>query len=1247
MNRPESKSFKLLREMLAENILILDGAMGTMIQRYKLEEQDFRGDHFKDHHKDLKGNNDLLCLTRPDVISTIHRQYLEAGACLIETNTFNANKLSQSDYELEHIIYDLNKAASQIARNTVNEFMSEHPGRQCFVAGALGPTSKTASISPDVNNPAYRAVTFDDLAQTYYEQLKGLVDGGIDIILAETSFDTLNLKAAIYGIEQFFSEHAERLPLMLSVTITDASGRTLSGQTIEAFWNSVRHARPLSVGINCALGAQEMRPYIEELSKIAACYISCYPNAGLPNPLSDTGYDETPADTSGFLEEFATSGFVNIVGGCCGTTPDHIEAIAGKVKQFKPRSLPDVAPATRLSGLEALNIQAKDAPFIMVGERTNVTGSPRFAKLIKADDFEAALSVAGQQVENGANIIDVNFDEALLDSEACMTRFLNLIASEPDIARVPVMIDSSKFTVIEEGLKCIQGKGVVNSISLKEGEEIFIENARTIMRYGAAAVVMAFDEEGQAATKEDKVRICSRAYKILTETVGMDPSDIIFDPNVLTVATGIEEHNNYALDFIEAVGDIKATCPGAKTSGGVSNVSFSFRGNNVVREAMHGAFLYHAIKAGLDMAIVNAGMLEVYENIDKELLQKVEDVLLNRRPDATEILVDYAETVKGTEKTKEKDTQIWREGSVEERLSHSLVKGITDYIEDDTNEALQKYNAPLKVIEGPLMDGMKVVGKLFGAGKMFLPQVVKSARVMKKSVAVLEPFMDAEKTKSEGGSSKGKFVIATVKGDVHDIGKNIVAVILGCNNFDVVDLGVMVSCENILKKSTEIDADIIGMSGLITPSLDEMVYNAQEMERQGFKTPLLIGGATTSKAHTAIKIAPHYSGVVSHVQDASLVVNVCNDLLNPNRYNEYSEQLQAQHEELRRLHTSAKEKSQYVSIDKARSNGRGIDWNNTVIDIPEHLGVEVIKDIPLQDIAPYIDWSPFFWVWELKGVFPKILEHKKYGDQAKQLHEDAQKLLTQIIEEKRFNPRAVISVWPANSVGDDVQVYSDDASTEAISTFHFLRQQKDKGEGGRYQSLSDFIAPKDSGRKDYIGGFVVTAGEEVETFANTFKEKHDDYSAIMVQALGDRVAEALAEMMHKRARNNWGYGKDEGLSADDLIKEKYRGIRPAPGYPACPDHTEKSTLWKLLDADNNVGVNLTENFAIYPPSSIAGLYFAHPEAKYFHVGQIERDQVQEYAKRKAITMEEAEKWLRPNLGYDSSVAEKAVRNRSK
>ena len=1230
LKNPETEKYQILRQLLSERILILDGAMGTMIQRHRLEETDFRGERFKNHPRDLKGDNDLLNLTRPEVIANIHRKYLESGADIIETNTFNSTRVSQSDYGLEDIIYELNKSGAQIARGVADQFMAQNPGRHCFVAGSLGPTNKTLSISPDVNNPSFRAVTFHEMVDSYYEQVSGLVDGGVDILLPETVFDTLNLKAAIFAIEKFFDERNVRMPVMLSVTITDASGRTLSGQTVEAFWYSVMHAKPLSVGINCALGAKEMRPYIEELSKIAECYISCYPNAGLPNPLSDTGYDETPGVTSSFLEEFAQSGFINIVGGCCGTTPEHIRAIAQRVRSIVPRRIPKRPPATRLSGLEPLKIEGDT--FIMVGERTNVTGSPQFAKLIKANDFDGALAVARQQVENGANIIDVNFDEALLDGEGCMTRFLNLISSEPDIARVPIMIDSSKWSVIEAGLRCVQGKCVVNSISLKEGEEKFLHQARLAMRYGAAVVVMAFDEQGQAANRADKVRICQRAYKLLTEKVGMDPTDIIFDPNILTVATGIEEHNNYAVDFIEAVREIKATCPGVRTSGGVSNISFSFRGNNVVREAMHSAFLYHAIKAGLDMGIVNAGMLAVYEDIDKELLELVEDVLLNRRPDATERLIEYAEKVKGTGKTKSKDESIWRNGTVGERLSYALVNGITDYIEQDTEEARQQYERPLDVIEGPLMDGMKIVGDLFGAGKMFLPQVVKSARVMKRAVAYLQPFMEAEKAKAQNARSQGKFIIATVKGDVHDIGKNIVSVVLACNNYEVIDLGVMVPCEKILNTAREVNADIIGMSGLITPSLDEMVYNASEMERRGFKIPLLIGGATTSKAHTAIKIAPQYSGIVEHVQDASLVVGVCNNLLNPEKVDAYTVELRAKQESQRQKYAGRSERN-FVSIEEARAKGFKTDWKNIRIDVPENLDLQILDGIPLEEIVPFIDWSPLFWAWELKGIYPKIFEHKDYGIQARELYKDAQRLMKEIVMNKRFRARAVLGFWPANSVGDDIEIYTDESRKEVLGTFHFLRQQKEKDGDGIYYCLADFVAPKNSGRRDYIGGFALTAGYEVEDFANTFRAKGDDYSAIMVKALGDRFAEALAEMMHKKARIIWGYGKDENLSYEDLIREKYRGIRPAPGYPACPDHTEKSLLWKLLEVEKNTGISLTENFAMNPPSSVSGWYFAHPESRYFHLGQIARDQVEDYARRKNMAVEIVERWLQHNLDY--------------
>jgi len=1230
----EDKSIKVsaLLEALAEKrIVFLDGAMGTMIQRQDLKEEDFRGDLFSDHPGDLKGNNDLLSLTRPDVIYEIHREYFEAGCDIVETNTFSSTSIAQADYGLESWVRALNVESAKLAKKAASDFMEKNPHRSCFVAGALGPTNKTASMSPDVNDPSYRAVSFDQLVEAYREQAEALVEGGVDILLPETTFDTLNLKAAIYAIESFFDAHGERLPVMISVTITDRSGRTLSGQTVEAFWNSVRHAKPFSVGINCALGAEDMRPYIEELSRIADCRISCYPNAGLPNPLSETGYDETPEITSTLLLDFAKSGFLNIVGGCCGTTPEHIEMVVEKLRDIPPRQVPAYEDATRLSGLEPLTITSDaGGPFIMVGERTNVTGSPKFARLVKEGDFEGAVSVALQQVENGANIVDVNFDEGLLDSEACMERFLHLIASEPEVTRVPVMIDSSKWSVIEQGLKCIQGKCIVNSISLKEGEEVFCQQAKEAMRYGASVVVMAFDEKGQAASKEDKVEVCKRAYRILTEKVGMDPCDIIFDPNILTVGTGIEEHDSYAVNFIEAVREIKKSCPNALTSGGVSNISFSFRGNNVVREAMHSAFLYHAIKAGLDMGIVNAGMLTVYDDIEPELLEKVEDVLLNRRPDATERLVEYAKRFEGVKSSSaEKDTRQWRELGVEKRLEHSLVNGIADFIEDDTEEARAKYGTPLEVIEGPLMDGMKVVGDLFGDGKMFLPQVVKSARVMKRAVAYLQPFMEEEQEGS--GGVKGKFVIATVKGDVHDIGKNIVSVVLSCNNYEVIDLGVMVPCEKILNVAREHGADFIGLSGLITPSLDEMVHNAREMEREGFRIPLLIGGATTSRAHTAIRIAPGYSGIVDHVVDASLVVGACNEMLDPEKARIYMEELKKSNLEQKQRFEKARGQAEYVSIEEAREKAFPTDWENIEIERPGRLGVFVFDNISLEEVAGYIDWSPFFWAWELKGVFPKILEHPERGTQAKKLYQDGQALLKRIILEKIFSPRAVVGVFRASSAGDDVEIYGEGKQVQAV--FHFLRQQETRSREGRYYCLSDFIAPRASGREDYMGGFVVTAGEEVEKFSEDFKKKGDDYNSIMTSVLGDRVAEALAEMVHKKARDLWGYGKEEKLSSEDLINEKYRGIRPAPGYPSCPDHTEKSILWDLLEAEKHTGVSLTESFAMTPPSSVSGFYIAHPESRYFSLGKILKDQVRDYAERKKIGLEEAEKWLRPNLGY--------------
>jgi 5-methyltetrahydrofolate--homocysteine methyltransferase len=1228
--------------------MVLDGAMGTMIQRYKLQEKDFRGDRFPNPPKDLLGNNDLLVLTRPDVIGAIHTAYLEAGADIIETNTFSATSVCQAEYELAGIAREINVAAAKVAVDAVRAFEAKQKAqgvdgaRRRWVAGAIGPTNKTGSMSPDVNNPAYRAITFDGLVDTYFEQVEALTDGGVDLLLPETTFDTLNLKAAIVAIEKSFEKRGKRLPVIISVTITDASGRTLSGQTLEALWYSVRHARPLAVGINCALGAKEMRPYIEELSKLADCFISCYPNAGLPNPLSDTGYDERPSDTAGLVAEFAESGFVNLVGGCCGTTPDHIAAIAAAVTKYPPRVRPERPKLTTLlSGLEPLKLVGERIPFQMVGERTNVMGSPKFAQLIKAGNFDAALAVARQQVENGANVIDVCFDEGMLDAEACMTRFLNLIAAEPDIARVPVMIDSSKWSVLEAGLKCIQGKGLVNSISLKEGEAKFLEQARICRRYGAAVVVMAFDEVGQATGKDDKVRICKRAYQLLTEVVGMEPGDIVFDGNVLTVATGMEEHARYGLDFIEAVKDIKAACPGARTSGGISNVSFSFRGNNVVREAMHACFLYHAIKSGLDFGIVNAGMLEVYEEIEPKLRELVEDVLLDRRPDATERLLEYAETVKSrgaAPEAAEKAAAAWRQGTVEERMAHALVKGIDEFVVADTEEARQKLGRPLAVIEGPLMDGMKIVGELFGAGKMFLPQVVKSARVMKKAVAYLTPYMEAEKEAlAKAGavtSSQGKFVIATVKGDVHDIGKNIVGVVLACNNYQVIDLGVMVSCDKILEKAREIGADIVGLSGLITPSLDEMMYVAGEMARQGFVVPLLIGGATTSKAHTAIKIAPRYPGPVVHIGDASLVVNVLSDLMSEERRDAFCAANRAEQQALRERH-AAGDQTRMLGFDEARAKAPVIDWATTQIDVPKALGVTVLDDVPLETIIPYVDWSPLFWAWELKGLYPRILEHQKWGAQARELFADAKRQLADIVEHKRFVAKAVYGIWPASRVGpEDVTIFRDVARTVPETTFNFLRQQREKTDEPAYYSLADFVAPQSSGRKDFIGGFAVTMGDGVERYAEQLRAAHDDYGNIMVKALGDRLAEALAEMLHQKVRSVWGYGDTEGLSIEQLIKEGYRGIRPAPGYPACPDHTEKLKLWSALGVEKATGIRLTESMAMHPASSVSGWYFAHPESRYFRVGRLGKDQVVDYARRKGMTVAEVERWLGSNLGYD-------------
>ena len=1223
------ESNNTLSDILSERIVILDGAMGTMIQQHKLEESDYRGERFADWESDLKGNNDLLGITQPEIIKSIHRKYFEAGADIIETNTFNSTSIALADYGMESLAYELSLTNAKLAKSAAEAVMI-NSDRKCFVAGALGPTNRTASISPDVNNPAFRAVTYDQLVESYYEQAKGLVDGGADVLLVETVFDSLNSRAALFALESLFDSLGKRLPVMLSFTITDQSGRTLSGQTVEGYWNSVSNIELLSVGINCALGPKEMRPYIEELSKIAPINVSSYPNAGLPNPLLPTGFPETPETLAPQLKEWAQNGWLNIVGGCCGTTPDHIRVLAESVKNCAPRELSKPEQWLRLSGMEALTVRP-DSNFVNVGERTNVTGSPRFAKLIKNEQFEDALAVARQQVENGAQIIDVNMDEGMLDSEAAMTQFLNLIASEPDISRVPIMIDSSKWSVIEAGLKCIQGKGVVNSISLKEGEKQFLDQARLIRRYGAAVVVMAFDEQGQADNTERRVEICTRSYNLLTKEVGFPPQDIIFDPNILTVATGMDEHNDYAVSFIESTRIIKSTLPFAKVSGGVSNISFSFRGNNAVREAMHSAFLYHSIKAGLDMGIVNAGMLEVYEEIPPDLLQRVEDVLLNRLPNATERLVDFAETVKQQDKA-EKVSDAWRSDSLEKRLSHALVKGIVDYIEEDTEEARKKYGRPISVIEGPLMDGMNIVGDLFGEGKMFLPQVVKSARVMKKAVAYLQPYMEEEK-EGKNVSSQGKILMATVKGDVHDIGKNIVGVVLGCNNYEIVDLGVMVSCEKILKAAKDENVDIIGLSGLITPSLDEMQHVAKEMQRQGFKLPLLIGGATTSREHTAVKIAPGYEHSIIHVVDASKAVGVASKLLSEENQKSFIKENKKVQEEFREKFLSKRTSKPLLSIADARQRDTKIDWRKEDIPNPNFTGMRVESDFPLDTLVDYIDWSPFFHAWELRGRYPKIFEDEYVGDKAKELFDDAQDLLSRILREKLFTAKCVYGLFAANRVGDDIEIYSDESRKKCIQKFHFLRQQNNKLKGENH-SLADFVAAKGSGLSDHIGAFAVTAGHGVDEFAKSFEEENDDYNSIMAKALGDRLAEAFAEYLHKKVRKEWGFGSKESLSNDDLIREKYRGIRPAAGYPACPDHTEKQRLWDLLEVEKNTGMRLTESCAMWPASSVSGLYFAHPEAKYFAIGKINEDQIVDLANRKNMSKKEVEKWLSPNLNYD-------------
>lgn len=1220
-----------IESLLQERILVLDGAMGTMLQRHRLEERDYRGERFAGHPVDLKNNNDLLCLVRPDIVEEIHTAYLDAGSDILETNTFNANRVSMADFGMEELVREINVAAVQIARSAARTAMEKDPSRPRFVAGAIGPMTRMLSLSPDVNDPGARAVTWEQVEAAYYEQVSALVEAGADLLLPETTFDTLNLKAALFAIQRYFDETGRRVPVIASLTITDASGRTLNGQTLEAAWLSISHAPLLAVGLNCALGPEQLRPYVEELSGLAPIYASCYPNAGLPNELG--GYDMTPREMAAHLREWAENGWLNLVGGCCGSTPDHIRTIAEAVRGAAPRVPAAPNPYTQYSGLEPLTIRP-DANFVMVGERTNVTGSPKFARLIKEENTEEALSIARQQVENGANLIDVNVDEGLLDSQAVMTRFLNLVVSEPDIARVPVMIDSSKWEVLEAGLQVVPGKCVVNSISLKEGEEKFREQARLIRRYGAGAVVMAFDETGQADSFQRKCEICARAYRILTEEVGFPPQDIIFDPNILTVATGIEEHNNYAVDFIEATRWIKENLPGCKVSGGVSNISFSFRGNNPVREAMHAAFLYHAIRAGLDMGIVNAGMLAVYEEIPPELLELVEDVLLNRRPDATERLLTFADTVKGQGPAQAKD-EAWRQGTVEERLSHALVKGIVEYIEPDVEEARQQYERPLSIIEGPLMAGMNIVGDLFGAGKMFLPQVVKSARVMKKAVAYLLPFMEAEKERTGLRQAQGKIVMATVKGDVHDIGKNIVGVVLGCNNYEVIDLGVMVPCDKILRTARETGADLIGLSGLITPSLDEMAHVAREMQREGFTIPLLIGGATTSRAHTAIKIAPQFRKPVIHVLDASRAVGVVSSLLSPELKPQLDEENRALQEQLREQHAAKRGQQAILPLSLARARGLKTDWETADIPRPAFTGVRVVDGLPLERLVPYIDWTPFFHTWELRGRYPQIFEDEVVGERARELFQDARCLLQRLVEERLITARGVYGFFPANRVGDDIELYTDESRTQVLATFHTLRQQVEKEQAEPVNTaLADFIAPKESGRADYVGGFAVTTGHGLGELVRRFQADHDDYNAIMAEALADRLAEAFAEYLHRHAREDWGYGREENLSQEDLIRERYRGIRPAPGYPACPDHTEKRALFDLLQAERNAGIELTESFAMSPGSSVSGLYFAHPESRYFAVGRIGRDQVQEYARRKGMEVADVERWLGPNLGYE-------------
>lgn len=1216
-----------IEAQLQQRILLIDGGMGTMIQGYKLEEQDYRGERFADWPSDLKGNNDLLVLTQPQLIKEIHCAYLEAGADILETNTFNATTIAMADYDMQAISDEINFAAAKLAREVADEWTAKTPHKPRYVAGVLGPTNRTCSISPDVNDPGFRNVSFDQLVEAYSESTRALIKGGCDLILIETIFDTLNAKACAFAVDTVFEELGYKLPVMISGTITDASGRTLSGQTTEAFYNALRHVEPISFGLNCALGPDELRQYVEELSRISECYVSAHPNAGLPNAFGE--YDLEAKEMAEHIAEWAQAGFLNLVGGCCGTTPEHIRQMVQAVEGVKPRSLPELPKSCRLSGLEPLTI-AKDTLFVNVGERTNVTGSARFKRLIKEELYDEALHVAREQVENGAQIIDINMDEGMLDAEACMVRFLNLCASEPEISKVPIMVDSSKWEVIEAGLKCIQGKGIVNSISLKEGKEKFVEQAKLIRRYGAAVIVMAFDEVGQADTRQRKIEICTNAYRILVDEVGFPAEDIIFDPNIFAVATGIDEHNNYAVDFIEAVADIKRDLPYAMISGGVSNVSFSFRGNNYVREAIHAVFLYHCFKNGMDMGIVNAGQLEIYDNVPEKLRDAVEDVILNRRDDSTERLLDIAAEYadKGVGKEEDASALEWRTWSVEKRLEHALVKGITEFIVEDTEEARLNASKPLEVIEGPLMDGMNVVGDLFGEGKMFLPQVVKSARVMKQAVAHLEPYINALK---QAGSTNGKILLATVKGDVHDIGKNIVGVVLQCNNYEIIDLGVMVPCEKILKVAKEENVDIIGLSGLITPSLDEMVHVAKEMERQGFDLPLLIGGATTSKAHTAVKIEQNYQHPVVYVNNASRAVGVCSALLSETQKPAFVEKLQADYDVVRDQHARKRPRTKPVTLEKARANKVAINWDSYTPPVPLKPGVHVFNDFDVSTLRQYIDWTPFFMTWSLMGKYPAIFDHEEVGEEALRLFKDANELLDRVEREGLLEARGMCALFPAASIGDDIEVYSDESRTEVAHVLHNLRQQTEKPKGFNY-CLSDYIAPKESGKKDWIGAFAVTGGIGERELADQYKANGDDYNAIMIQAVADRLAEAFAEYLHLQVRKDiWGYATDENLSNDELIREKYQGIRPAPGYPACPEHTEKGTLWEMLNVEQAIDMSLTTSYAMWPGASVSGWYFSHPDSRYFAIAQIQQDQMQDYAHRKGWSEQEAEKWLGPNL----------------